>query len=62
MRISIIATLVASAFISMNAGATDLLQVYQEALTNDPQYMSARAARIWPLVSGESAIDFSRIV
>jgi outer membrane protein len=43
MRTSLIASLIAGAFISLNAGATDLLQVYREALANDAQYASARA-------------------
>jgi outer membrane protein len=42
MRSSLIASL-AAAFISLNAGAADLLQVYREALANDAQYASARA-------------------
>ncbi len=33
-----------SSLIGANAGATDLLQTYQEALQNDPVYASARAA------------------
>ncbi|MDB5794892.1 MAG: TolC family outer membrane protein, partial [Noviherbaspirillum sp.] len=43
MRNTLIAALIAGAFISLNAGATDLLQVYREALANDAQYASARA-------------------
>ena len=35
MRKSIIATFIATAFISLNAGASDLLQIYKEALVND---------------------------
>lgn len=45
MRTSVIATLIAGAFLSLNAHAIDLLQVYREALANDAQYASARAAR-----------------
>lgn len=44
MRKSVIATLVAGSFLSLNAHAIDLLQVYQEALANDAQYASARAS------------------
>lgn len=43
MRNSLIATLIAGAFMSVNAQAVDLLQVYKEALANDAQYASARA-------------------
>jgi outer membrane protein len=46
MRTSIIATLIASAFLSLNAGASDLLQVYKEALANDAQFSSARSAQV----------------
>ncbi|PXX43758.1 TolC family outer membrane protein [Undibacterium pigrum] len=44
MRNPILATLLASAFLTMNANATDLLQIYKDALANDAQYASARAA------------------
>ncbi|KIF81783.1 TolC family outer membrane protein [Noviherbaspirillum autotrophicum] len=44
MRKSLVATLIAGTFLTLNAHATDLLQVYQEALANDAQYASARAA------------------
>lgn len=43
MRPTLIATLLAGSFLSLNAHALDLLQVYQEALANDPVYASARA-------------------
>lgn len=43
MRKSLIASLIAGAFLSLNALAGDLLQVYKEALVNDPQYASARS-------------------
>jgi outer membrane protein len=43
MRKSLIATLIAGAFLSLNAHAVDLVQVYKEALANDAQYASARA-------------------
>ncbi|MBC3882078.1 TolC family outer membrane protein [Undibacterium sp. LX40W] len=46
MRKSIIATFIATAFLSLNAGASDLLQVYKEALANDAQYSAARAAKM----------------
>jgi outer membrane protein len=46
LRNSIIATLVASAFMSLNAGASDLLQIYKDALANDAQFSSARSANI----------------
>lgn len=44
MRKSVIATLIAGSFLSLNAHALNLLQVYQEALANDAQFASARAA------------------
>ncbi|WP_292935709.1 TolC family outer membrane protein [Noviherbaspirillum sp.] len=44
MRNSVIATLIAGSFLSMNAHAINLLQVYQEALANDAPYASARAS------------------
>src|SRR6266487_1039851 len=44
MRNPILATLLASAFLSLNANATDLLQIYKDALANDAQYASARAS------------------
>ena len=43
MRHTVIATLVTSAFLSFNAHAIDLLQVYKEALANDAVFASARA-------------------
>jgi outer membrane protein len=43
MRNSVIAILVAGTFLSLNAHAINLLQVYQEALANDAPYASARA-------------------
>ncbi len=46
LRNSIIATLLASAFMSLNAGASDLLQIYKDALANDAQFGSARASRV----------------
>ncbi len=44
MRKSLIAVLISSAFLSLSAQAADLIQVYQQALANDAQYASARAA------------------
>lgn len=44
MRKPIIAVLIAGAFLSSQAGATDLLQIYKDALLNDAQYGSARAS------------------
>ncbi|MEC5161651.1 MULTISPECIES: TolC family outer membrane protein [unclassified Janthinobacterium] len=44
MRKPLIAVLIASAFVSLSAQAADLNQVYQQALANDAQYASARAA------------------
>jgi len=43
MRLTLTATLLAGSFLSLNAHALDLLQVYREALVNDPVYASARA-------------------
>ena len=43
MRKSVIATLLAGSFLSLNAHALDLIQVYREALANDAQFASARA-------------------
>jgi outer membrane protein len=43
MQKPLIAVLIASAFLSLNAQAADLLQVYQQALSNDAAYASARA-------------------
>ena len=44
MQKRFIAVLVASAFFSLNAGAADLIQVYQQALANDATFASARAS------------------
>ncbi|MEO7496372.1 MAG: TolC family outer membrane protein [Massilia sp.] len=44
MQKSLIAVLMASAFVSLNAQAVDLIQVYQQALANDSAYASARAS------------------
>lgn len=42
MRKKLIATLITGTLMSFSAHALDLLQVYQEALANDPVYASAR--------------------
>ncbi|MDL2355178.1 MAG: TolC family outer membrane protein [Pseudomonadota bacterium] len=44
MQKSLIAALIASAIVSLNAQAADLIQVYQQALANDAVYASARAS------------------
>ena len=44
MQKPLIAVLIASAFLTLNAQAADLLQVYQQALANDAAYASARAS------------------
>jgi outer membrane protein len=46
MRTPLIAMLIAGAFLTLNAQAVDLVQVYREALVNDPVYASARASRM----------------
>ena len=44
MQKSLIAVLLASAFVSLNAHAIDLIQVYQQAVANDATFASARAS------------------
>ncbi|MFP5392279.1 MAG: TolC family outer membrane protein [Gammaproteobacteria bacterium] len=44
MRKPLFAVLIASAFMTLDAQAADLLQVYQQALANDAAYASARAS------------------
>ncbi len=44
MQKSLIAVLMASAFLSLDAQAADLIQVYQQAQANDAQFGSARAS------------------
>jgi outer membrane protein len=56
MRNTLIATLIAGAFVSFDAHAADLLQIYKQALTNDPVFASARAA----MVAGEEKIPQGR--
>jgi len=43
MRKPVIATLLAGSFLTLNAHALDLMQVYREALANDAPFASARA-------------------
>lgn len=45
-RLTLTATLIASAFITLNAHAGDLLQTYKDALANDAQFGSARASQL----------------
>ncbi len=56
MQKPLIAVLMASAFVSFNAGAADLIQVYQQALANDAVYASARAS----LAAGRERIPQGR--
>lgn len=51
MRKSLLATLVTAALLAQSAHALDLLQVYREALANDPVYASAR----YTLQAGQEA-------
>jgi outer membrane protein len=44
MQKPLIAVLLASAFVSLNAHAIDLIQVYQQALANDATFAGARAS------------------
>jgi outer membrane protein len=44
MQKPLIAVLIASAFVSLNVQAADLIQVYQQAMANDAVYASARAS------------------
>jgi outer membrane protein len=44
MRNTLFAALITSGLLSLDAHAIDLLQVYKEALANDPVYASARAS------------------
>ena len=56
MQKPLIAVLLASAFVSLNAHAIDLIQVYQQALANDATYASARAS----LAAGRERITQGR--
>ena len=46
MQKSLIAALLAGAFVSLDASAADLIQVYQQALANDAVFASARASEL----------------
>jgi len=46
VRKSVIAALLVTAFVSAQANAADLLQIYKDALANDAQYASARASQV----------------
>ena len=56
MQKPLIAVLMASAFLSLNAQAADLIQVYQQALANDSAYASARAS----LAAGKERVPQGR--
>ena len=56
MQKSLIGVLLGAALLSLSAQAADLVQVYQQALANDAQYASARAA----LAAGEERVPQGR--
>jgi outer membrane protein len=56
MQRPLIAVLIASAFLTLNAQAADLIQVYQQALANDATYASARSS----LTAGQERITQGR--
>ena len=56
MHRPLIAVLMASALLSLNARAADLIQLYQQALSNDAQYASARAS----LAAGQERVPQGR--
>ena len=56
MQKPLIAVLMASAFLSLNAQAADLIQVYQQALANDTAFASARAS----LAAGKERVPQGR--
>ena len=56
MQRPLIAVLITSAFLTLNAQAADLIQVYQQALANDATYASARSA----LSAGQEQITQGR--
>jgi outer membrane protein len=56
MQRPLIAVLIASAFLTFNAQAADLVQVYQQALANDATFAGARAS----LAAGEERITQGR--
>lgn len=56
MQKPLIAVLIASAFLSINAQAADLIQVYKQALANDAAFASARAS----LAAGKERVPQGR--
>ncbi|ELX11074.1 type I secretion outer membrane protein TolC [Janthinobacterium sp. HH01] len=56
MQRPLIAVLITSAFLTLNAQAADLIQVYQQALANDATYASARSS----LAAGQERITQGR--
>lgn len=56
MRKTLLASLLAAALLAPGAHAADLQQVYNDALVNDPQYASARAA----LAAGQEKLPQGR--
>ncbi len=58
MQRPLIAVLITSAFMTLNAQAADLLQVYQQALANDATYAGARSS----LAAGQERITQGRSV
>jgi len=58
MQRPLIAVLITSAFLTLNAQAADLLQVYQQALANDATFASARSS----LAAGQERITQGRSV
>ncbi|RFP11351.1 MULTISPECIES: TolC family outer membrane protein [unclassified Duganella] len=56
MQRPLIAVLITSAFLTLNAQAADLIQVYQQALANDATYASARSS----LTAGQERITQGR--
>jgi outer membrane protein len=56
MQKPLIAVLLASAFLTLEARAADLIQVYQQALANDAVYASARAS----LAAGQERVTQGR--
>ncbi|MEO6354960.1 MAG: TolC family outer membrane protein [Burkholderiaceae bacterium] len=56
MRNTLLAALLAAAFLAPGAHAADLQQVYNDALVNDPQYASARAT----LAAGQEKLPQGR--
>jgi outer membrane protein len=56
MQKPLIAVLIASAFLSINAQAADLIQVYKQALANDATFASARAS----LAAGKERVPQGR--